>query len=501
MDQTAWRSEEGCIAYTTDSVGVKAASGFEIFAARCWNVLNEGKSFHPVFVLGTFLLLHAFEWTDGAFWGRALPALGLVAPLVLVFVRYDFPLRLRWALWGYLAAFAVVFRFADLAAVALAFGLYVFFTVFFWGTIYYHLRTGAPLTNFTRFWRLVLENPDSTSGNFLEQMPKALVALLTLEYLMSAPVSGGRVGLVLGFAVVLAVVSWGVHERFFDWKPVYPEGRTEDVNGGAALAKRVIVVVIDGCRLDRFREARKPYLEKMMALGTTFASVETAYPARTVVCFSSMFTGVAPERHGISSNLVLKYGLKVESVFDVLRRHGKTGRLVGIAHLIDAFGDDVASVTSVAHNDKIDGNLIAAARRELTEHDPELLVLQLLAVDQNGHVRGTYYPEYVERIEITDGLIEEFMGWCAAEGYLDSETAVILMADHGQGRGIGAHGHLSEGERYVPFALWGAGVKAGETVAEPHSILDVAPTICYLLGVEPPKGSTGRTMTEALEER
>ena len=38
----------------------------------------------------------------------------------------------------------------------LALGLYVFFTVFFWGTLYYHLRTGAPKTNFVRFWRLVV---------------------------------------------------------------------------------------------------------------------------------------------------------------------------------------------------------------------------------------------------------------------------------------------------------------------------------------------------------
>ena len=91
----------------------------------------------------------------------------------------------------------------------------------------------------------------------------------------------------------------------------------------------------------------------------------------------------------------------------------------------------MASVTSVAHNDKIDQNLIAAARRELEENDPELLILQLLAVDQNGHVRGTYYPEYVERIEITDRLIEDFMHWCEQNGYLDKDTAVILMADHG----------------------------------------------------------------------
>src|SRR3712207_7960691 len=149
---------------------------------------------------------------------------------------------------------------------------------------------------------------------------------------------------------------------FFDWKPAYPVEPTREVNVGEPLARRVIVVVIDGCRLDRFREAEKPYLERMMARGTVYESVETAYPARTVVCFSSMFTGAAPERHGITSNLVLKLGLKVESIFDSLRRMGRKGRLVGIAHLIDAFGHDVASVTSVAHNDKIDQNLISAAR-------------------------------------------------------------------------------------------------------------------------------------------
>ncbi len=478
---------------------MKPASKFEIVAARAWNVLNEGKSFHPVFVFGTFLLLHVTELASAGFWSRAVLALALTAPLVLLFVRYDFPLKLRWALWGFLAVFLAVFRSVDLGALLLAVGLYVFFTVFFWGTFYYHLRTGAPRTNFVRFWRLVLENPDSTSGNFLEQMPKALLALFTVEYLVAGPVTLGRGALILGFTAVLGVASHLIHKHLFDWKPVYPSGRTRDVNRDGPLAKRVIVVVIDGCRRDRFHEAEKPYLERMMARGVVIGSVETVYPARTVVCFSSMLTGAAPEAHGITSNLVLKLGLKVESVFDALGRAGKKGRLVGIAHLIDAFGDDVASVTSVAHNDKIDQNLISAAKREMEEHDPDLLVLQLLAVDQNGHTRGTYYPEYVERIEITDRLIEEFMAWCEEHGYLE-DAAVILMADHGQGRGIGAHGHLSAGERFVPFAMWGSGVPEGRATVEPRSILDLAPTICYLLGVEPPEGSTGRVLKEALEE-
>ena len=49
-------------------------------------------------------------------------------------------------------------------------------------------------------------------------------------------------------------------------------------------------------------------------------------------------------------------------------------------------------------------------------------------------------------------------------GYLE-DTAVILMADHGRGRGIGAHGHLSEGERFVPFTMWGSGVARGRRVS------------------------------------
>jgi len=477
---------------------MKPASRFEVIAARCWNVLNEGKSFHPVFVLGVFFLLHVFELGDGVYWGRALPVLLLTAPLVLLFVYYDYPLKLRWALWGFLAIFVIVFWFVDLSVLALTLGLYVFFTVFFWGTFYYHLRTGAPKTNFVRFWRLVLENPDSTSGNFLEQVPKALLALFVLQYLVSVPLGAEHALLVLCFTLAVGMVSYLIHRKFFDWKPEYPTEATRDVNQDAPLARRVIVVVIDGCRLDRFREAQKPYLERMMAGGTVYEEVETVYPARTVVCFSSMLTGAAPERHGISSNLVFKLGLKVESIFDVLAKHGKVGRLVGIAHLIDAFGhDDVASVSSVAHNDKIDPNLVAAAKRELEERDPDLLVLQLLAVDQNGHTRGTYYPEYVERIETTDRLIEEFMRWCEERGYLKN-TAVILMADHGQGIGIGAHGHLSEGERFVPFAMWGSGIVRGQLIDEPRSILDLAPTISYLLGVESPEGSTGRVLKDAL---
>jgi len=70
--------------------------------------------------------------------------------------------------------------------------------------------------------------------------------------------SAGRITLVLLFAAALGFSSYLIHERFFDWKPVYPSEQTRVVNDDGPLAERVIVVVVDGCRLDRLREARKP---------------------------------------------------------------------------------------------------------------------------------------------------------------------------------------------------------------------------------------------------
>ena len=165
----------------------KPASRFENIAARLWNVLNEGKPFTPVFVVGTLVLLGLPHLTDGGYWARQGLALAALAPLFVVFYRYAFPLRLRAGLWVLLAVCLAAFRFVDPVAMGLVLALYLGFTVVLWGSIYYHLRIGTPWTNGFRFWRLVLENPDPTSGNFLEQAPKLLILVLLSGFLVGHP--------------------------------------------------------------------------------------------------------------------------------------------------------------------------------------------------------------------------------------------------------------------------------------------------------------------------
>ena len=482
------------------SDGAKSASRLEVTAARLWNVLNEGKPFTPVFTLGIIALLSVPHLTDGSYWLRAGAALIALIPLFIVFYRFDFPLRLRVALWVYLGIFLATFRFIDVTAVALILGLYLTFTIVLWGTVYYHLRIGTSWLNFTRFWRLVLENPDPTSGNFLEQVPKLMLVVLAFQMLVARPALGTFLALE-GFVLLLTVTGLLLHQWFFTWPPAPSLVPTSmRATRGSRISRRFIAIVIDGCRADRLVEANTPFIDRLRSEGTDYTNTSTVYPARTVTGFSSMFTGAPPKVHGMSSNFVPSLGVKCASIFDALRTDGLTGKLVGIAHLVDAFGhNDVETVTAVTNNDEIDDALTARAQAVIQRDDPDLLILQLLSVDQTGHARGSYNSEYLAKIEESDRIIQRFLEWCQEVGYLE-EATVLITADHGQGIGIGGHGHMSPSERYVPCILWGEGVETGGAIDEPHSVMDVAATIAYFLGVPPPEQSVGQVLGIAESE-
>lgn len=476
---------------------MKSASLFEIAAARCWNVLNEGKTFTPVFVLFVFLTAHFPDIAVIPF----IHALFLLLPLFFAFYVFDFPLHLRWFLLPPLAGFMLWFGHVNGTLLLWAFGWYAFFTVFFWGTLYYHLRIGTTWWNFARIWKLFLKTSDSTSGNVFEQLPKVFLLLTVLDWSYVQFSEKGKLVHAGSFALFLALVllySWFVYKRLFRWKPEEYADLAETAEALSAPAKRVVVLVIDGCRKDRFEEADAPFLHRMWRDGAYYDQMETVYPARTVVCFSSMFTGTYPREHGIRSNMVWKLGVRVESVFDKLRQAGKKGILFGCAHLIDAFGDDVVSFTAVEKNDLVDRKIMEQAKTIMKRENPDLFVVQMIAVDQTGHSRGALYPEYLEKIKESDALIQDFYEWMGREGLLEG-TAFVVMADHGQGDGIGGHGHLDEGERYVPFLMYGHGIRQGVQVKEHRSIVSLASTICSLLGLPLPANARGPVLTEAME--
>jgi CTP:molybdopterin cytidylyltransferase MocA len=474
----------------------RAAGPFEIWAARAWNVFNEGRPFSLVYP--ALVLLCAAALGIGPD-GPLLLALAGALGLALVQSRFEFPLRARALLWlALLISIPLLEPWRAPALLAGALAGYFAFTVLVWGSLYYHLRTGAPWTNGLRFWRLVLTNSDPTSGNALEQVPKLLMALAAGTLLAEEPSVGSAIR-ILAVGLLVAVLGAAAWRRFARRRlPRYP-ARTGSRPSTSPPASRVYVIVIDGCNRARLRQADTPVIDRLAREGTEYLGVEPAYPARTVVCFSSMLTGASPAEHGMRSNFAPRLGVLVESIFDVLARRGRRGRLVGIAHLLDPFGEEVVrSVTSVQPTSRIDRSLCAEGRRVVEEEDPDLLVLQLLAADQLGHVRGVRSPEYLDQLAETDHHVGDFLAFLEERGRLEDAT-VILMADHGQGRGIGGHGHLDWGESPVPFVVWGAGAVPGAIRREPRSVCELAATIAELLGVELPAAARGRPLLPALD--
>src|ERR687896_892752 len=492
-------------AKASDARGPGGAGPAEVWAARAWNVFNEGRPFSVVYPV---LVLLAAVPTGLAPDGSILLALAGALALSAVLACFTFPLRGRLLLWLALALSVPLlepWRGPGLLAGALA--GWLFFTVVVWGSVYYHLRTGAPWLNGLRFWRLVLTNSDPTSGNALEQVPKMLMSLSAAALLAEEP-GASSVAAIAAAGAVAALLGAVAASRFTRTRmPRYPT-RTPGVptgpplarragpplapRAGPPLARRVYVIVIDGCNRGRLWQAHTPVIDRLAREGTEYLAVEPAYPARTVVCFSSMLTGAAPDEHGMRSNFAPRLGVQVESIFDVLDAHGRRGRLVGIAHLLDPFGEEVVrAVTSVQPTAEIDRSLCAEARRVVEQEDPDLLVLQLLAADQLGHVRGVRNPEYLGQLEETDRRVGEFLTFLEERGKLDGAT-VILMADHGQGRGIGGHGHLDWGERPVPLIVSGEGARPGAVSGAPRSVLELATTVASLLGVEVPASARGR---------
>src|ERR671915_138587 len=172
-------------AKASDARGHRAAGPAEVWAARAWNVFNEGRPFSVVYPV---LVLLAAVPTGLAPDGSILLALAGALALSAVLACFTFPLRGRLLLWLALAAAVPLlepWRAPGLLLGALA--GWAFFTIFFWGTLYYRLRTGAPWTNFTRFWRLVLTNSDPTSGNALEQLPKIVMVVSAGALLAEEP--------------------------------------------------------------------------------------------------------------------------------------------------------------------------------------------------------------------------------------------------------------------------------------------------------------------------
>jgi len=259
---------------------------------------------------------------------------------------------------------------------------------------------------------------------------------------------------------------------------------------------KVILVVCDALRDDTARE-QMGYLEHLVeAKAATRYKVIGELPSMSRPMYETLHTGVPASKHGVTNNRVVRRS-KMPNVFQVATENNKTTAAAAYGWVSDLYNrapydpiddrevDDpnlpIQHGRFYIEDSYPDSELFAAAGMLVRKFQPDYLLVHPMGMDYLGHTYSSDSQEYrnnaIKQDQIMANLIPE---WLEA-GYI-----VIVTADHGM-TSDKMHGGTSPEVRHVPlYFIPPDGQGKGDTNAT-LSQLQIAPTVCYLLGLPIPE--------------
>jgi arylsulfatase A-like enzyme len=279
----------------------------------------------------------------------------------------------------------------------------------------------------------------------------------------------------------------------------------------------VVVISIDTLRGDRIGP-KTPNLSRWAAEGTLYENATTPVPL-TLPAHTALMTSTYPFENGVESNAgsVPKGILTLASV---LKQRGyRTGAFVGSIFLekqlgLDAGFDTYDSPFDFGAFSKLSGEAFAG-RNAYSARDrrPGPLVLRsagqwvnpsqptFLFVHLFDMHKPWAQPTYDAQATAVDAMLGSFRATLERAGLWD-KALVIVTADHGEG--LGDHGESDHGyfiyqsTLHIPLIVhWPKGDTAHpKRVAEPVSLIDVAPTVLDYLKIPKPSAFHGKSFLD-----
>ena len=259
---------------------------------------------------------------------------------------------------------------------------------------------------------------------------------------------------------------------------------------------RVLLIGIDGVRVDMLARAETPTLDSLAEAG--FFSDEAKTRVRTVSGpgWSSMLTGVQTDKHGVDSNDFS--GNRYTEWPDFLTRLEKEHPELGTFAVLDwpplGTPDSGGPLISDAIDVKLnfdgetdgygpaDAESVEAAVEHLRTADVHAAFVYLGDPDVVSHETDSFSEEYRASIERADSQTAELLEALRARpGYDDEDWLILISTDHGR-NDAGGHGGKSPSETTIFFLASGPAVSPGRTDCPPE-IVDVAATALAHLGI------------------
>jgi len=267
----------------------------------------------------------------------------------------------------------------------------------------------------------------------------------------------------------------------------------ESTSGGPEVAQRVVLVVIDGLRVDAFQ--RMSLVERYRRRSSLWRAF-TGEPSLSYPGWTTILSGAPPEISGVTTNWY-EGAVRVDHLFAAAKRTGRSTAAAGHpgwAMLFAGTIDEFAPVPDPAYTDlpAIHDTSVAvtAAGIRFLQGSAALVLLHYPAPDLMAHGAGATSQPYHDSVRLIDEELTRLL-----EGVDLTKTAVVITADHGH-IDRGGHGGHEPVVRTVPLMFLGAGIEPGEEFDARQA--DIAPTVAVLLGLPLPAHSIGRPLIEAL---
>lgn len=304
-------------------------------------------------------------------------------------------------------------------------------------------------------------------------------AASTLSWLLF--VVGTLACLVLAYgAYSLASYSWAqvvgyrspyVHEE------VSPELRAAEATPAPPIARHVVLVIVDGMRLDVSR-SEMAGLNKLRSYGSDL-TLTVPQPSLSYPNWTTILTGAPQTISGVTTNWY-EGRVLAPTIMDQAEAAGRKVAVVGPTDFEALYGlknGPTVSLRPWPKSGYLSATLIDDALRISKEATPDLLVVHLPDLDEAGHRYGGASSQYKAVAARIDGDISRLVS--ALQG---DQTAFVIVADHGQ-IDTGGHGGWENSVVNVPGIFTGAGIKLGTGVGD---LAQIAPTVSVLEGLSPP---------------
>jgi len=294
-----------------------------------------------------------------------------------------------------------------------------------------------------------------------------------------------------------------------------------------AVHAPIIIISIDTLRADHlpaygYKNVATPHLDALRRDSVLFENAYSHVPL-TLPSHVALLTGSLPVENGVRDNIGYRIDRRRPSLPMIMKKAGyDTGAAIsayvlradtGVGSMFDFYDDGIAFESGVALGalQRKGDDTSALAQQWIAKRgtNPFFLLLHLYEPHtpyEPPEPFASRYPAspYDGEIAQADAIVGRFLDFLRGKGLYD-RSIIVLLSDHGEG--LGQHGEDEHGillyreALHVPLMIKLPKQElANGSVSTPVGLIDVAPTIASLAGVQAPPEFHGLALLSGLRE-